>query len=269
MRKEQDCGDPFQFEHLRRYNSILHFVTSRQGGVSRNGQASLNLGFGEEPNQENVLKNRERLSSRMGFSLNQLTLAQQKHTNRVTIVTEKEKGSGSLTNENRIPETDALLTNTPGICLMVMMADCVPLLVYDPVRNVIGAIHAGWRGTVGKIVLNTLESMYRHFGSRPEDLLVGIGPSIGPCCYAVGPDVIGAVRQQFSFADSLLPVVNDRIHFDLQKANRLLLEEGGILPEHIETLSLCTSCHPELFFSHRAQKANTGRMGAGIMLKNA
>ena len=259
--------NPIYFRNLSTYDRILHFISTRQGGVSLNGQSSLNLSFSQETDAEKVLENRKRLAGKAGFDLSCLTLAQQQHTCNVALVTTREKGSGAFSNTGRLVETDAMITRTPGICLMVMTADCVPVLLFDPVENVIAAIHAGWRGTVKRIVSETLSAMSKNFGCKPENILAGIGPSIGVCCYEVGIEVVTEVREVFDHPRDFLPEHEGKPHFDLRSANRYILEKEGVLSGHIETIDLCTSCFPELFFSHRGQKANTGRMGAGIMLK--
>jgi YfiH family protein len=171
----------------------------------------------------------------------------------------------------RLPETpplqaDAILTAQPGLTLLMRFADCVPILLYDPVRSAAGIVHAGWLGTVRAAVRAAVETMQAAFGSRPADVLAAIGPSIGPDHYEVGADVIHAVRNSFGAdASALLPMRDGRTYFDLWAANRLLLEGAGV--KYIEVSGLCTACHVDDWFSHRAEKGRTGRFGAMIALK--
>jgi hypothetical protein len=144
-------------------------------------------------------------------------------------------------------------------------ADCVPILLYDPVQGVVGLAHAGWQGTVKGIATSAVEAMQARYGSRPVDIRAGIGPSIGVHHYAVGAEVIARVRESFGeAAASFLPETNGAVQFDLWAANRFLLEQAGVF--QVEVAGLCTACHPQDWFSHRAQNGRTGRFGALIAL---
>lgn len=184
----------------------------------------------------------------------------QTHSNHVEIIRKP-------ANELAIPDTDALITNQPGICICVQTADCVPILLHDPVKNVVAAIHAGWRGTVEKIVCKTLKIMQTEFDSNPVDVWAGIGPSISQQYYEVGEDVIYRVNKQFEDALKLLkPSENKRAYFDLWKANQHLLVQSGVSYNQIDILGLCTYFEESSFFSARRDGADTGRMVSGIML---
>jgi YfiH family protein len=164
-------------------------------------------------------------------------------------------------------QADIILTNTAGITLMMRFADCVPVMLHDPIRNVIGIVHAGWMGTIHGIGRIAVEAMQANFGSNPNEILAGIGPSIGPDHYEVGPDLAMQVRQAFgSSAPSLLIERAGGFHFDLWTANRLTLKQAGV--KQIELASLCTCCHTEDWFSHRAEHGKTGRFGAIIALNS-
>jgi YfiH family protein len=168
------------------------------------------------------------------------------------------------------PRTDALITATPGVPLMLRFADCVPILFYDPARKVVGLAHAGWRGTVAGIAQATVEAMGRTFGCRPQDMIAGIGPAIGPCCYTVGADVVQAVRQAFpGGSERLTHRAGGHWQLDLWSANQVQLAECGV--GQIEVAGLCTACHTEEWFSHRATGGKTGRFGvlAGLWEQNA
>jgi hypothetical protein len=162
-------------------------------------------------------------------------------------------------------QADVVLTDNPAVTLLMRFADCVPVLLHDPRRKVAGIAHAGWMGTVRGTVLAAVEAMRARFGSDPWELLAGIGPSIGPDHYVVSADVIDQVRQAFGAdSSSLLGERDGLTSLDLWAANRLLLERAGV--KHIEVAGLCTVCHNEDWFSHRAEIGSTGRFGAALAL---
>jgi len=162
---------------------------------------------------------------------------------------------------------DALVTKQPEVTLFLRFADCVPVLLFDPRRRVVGLAHAGWRGTLLKTPAAAVRVMVEQYGSRPQDIVAGIGPSIGPCHYAVGPEVVEQTRAAFSHSadDLLAPAEGGHYHLDLWAANARALREIGV--EQIEVSGLCTACHPDEFFSHRAEQGQTGRFGALIGLR--
>ena len=239
-----------------RPGDITHFVTTRVGGVSRPPYGTLNLGFGTKDNPAHVLENRKILSRSIHVPLGDFVVGKQVHGDRIAIVAESVKGRGAFGYDTALDATDALITDTPGICLMVLLADCVPILFYDPVRRVVGAAHAGWKGTVRLIGRKVVQAMGTSFGCAPSDVLAGIGPSIGPCCYEVGPEVISQVEDD---------LVDDRNHLNLWEANRRQLMEAGLLAGNIEVAGICTLCNADRFFSER-HTSGTGRFGAGIAL---
>lgn len=226
---------------------VTHFFSTAAAG-------NLSYYVGADP--ANVTANRQRLVK--ALKLTNLTAAQQVHGSQLVIVTQGMGGRGSHDHESAIPETDALITNLPDVCLMVQVADCVPILLYDPIKRVIAAVHAGWRGTVANIAGKTVEAMRRAFGSSPSDILASIGPSIGACCFEVGEEVrLAAVKLPSS-------LLKDN-HFDLWGANDYWLKEAGVAK--VEVLKICTNCNSDHFFSYRKSGGKTGRGGAGIMLK--
>ena len=184
---------------------------------------------------------------------------------------------------------DGLITNTPGILLGILTADCLPVILVDPKNRAVGVFHAGWRGTVKRIVEKGVGEMQRWFGTRPQDLKAAIGPAIRGCCYEVGPEVRDAFESQFDYAESLFRETKDtdeihekypllfltarapghselpkKIFLDIGEANRRQLLAAGIPARNITDVGLCTSCHPELFFSHRRDQGVTGRMMAVV-----
>jgi YfiH family protein len=160
---------------------------------------------------------------------------------------------------------DAIVTNQPGVLVTVETADCVPILLLDPVRGVSAAVHAGWRGTLGGIVPKTVAVMQNRFGCSLRSIRAAIGPSIGVCCYEVNGPVLGPMKRSFPYwAEVVEDVKGTKARLDLRGFNRRQLEEVGIGPARIETVNLCTACHPDLFYSYRRDGASTGRMSSGI-----
>lgn len=253
------------FENLGRIPNLVHFITTRKGGVSLPPYDKLNLGLHTDDNPDHVLANRVALAERTGIPLAQFLYASQVHSGDVKIVDSEAIETGVLSHN---PRTDATITALPGICLMVMVADCVPVILFDPEKRVSAVIHAGWRGTVHQITSNTIRTMVEHFGCIPADILAGIGPSIGPCCYEVGEDVKDFVKQSFGTTDGYLiqKKQNSKPHFDLWYANHKQLTDHGVKPGNIETSELCTLCHSDIFFSSRASGGITGRFAAGICI---
>jgi YfiH family protein len=162
-------------------------------------------------------------------------------------------------------KADAILTNNPKITLFMRFADCVPILIYDPVKKVVGIIHAGWMGTVKKVISTTIQAMKDKYRSDPDDLISGIGPSIGICHYQVNEPVISEVKKSFgNKAAELLVEKNDASYFDLWKANQFTLLENGV--NKIEIAGICTACDTNTWFSHRAEHGKTGRFAAMMFL---
>jgi polyphenol oxidase len=258
--------------------------STRVGGVSTVfGGRDLNLGFGKHDNRENVQQNRALFLQSIAAPIDIVTL-KQIHSATVHVV--RELPPKPLVG-------DGAITNLPGLTLAVLTADCVPVLIVDPRRQAVGAFHAGWRGTVQRIVEKGVGMMRMTYGSDPADLYAAIGPCIQQCCYAVGDEVVDRFDTQFAYAPSLFREVYDddpikrkypllfltarapghsdlgpQIHLDLVEANRQQLLATGLASDRIWTSDLCTSCHTDRLFSHRKEDGFTGRqMGAiGIAL---
>lgn len=256
------------FQNLLKYKEIYHFVSTRTGGFSSPPFDSLNLGFHVGDNPEMVLKNRKQLSSMLGIPLCNFTISRQIHNCNVKVITEDLKGRGAPYHQTAIEETDAMVTDIPDICLMVLQADCVPILFFDPRRRVIGVAHAGWRGTVKLVAQNTVRVLKENFRSSSRDILVGIGPSIGPCCYEVGTETLEQIKKVSHNGKEYVynKTSVDKGYFDLWESNKIQLIQMGIPEENIEIAKMCTCCNHNLFFSYRHQKGKTGRFGVGIML---
>jgi polyphenol oxidase len=258
----------YTFNHLSTHPGILHFVTGRSGGFSAGPFESLNTGFHTGDKYEDVLNNRRKIAGVLGIDVSQFVFASQTHSAHVVIVGEQQKGMGSIKPDNAIPDTDALITQDRGICICVQTADCVPLLMYDPERRVVAAVHAGWRGTLRKVTAHTIRTLEENFGSDPARLVVGMGPSNGPCCYEVGEDVKEETVAALGSAEGvILPTANrGKYIFDQWQANRMQLLESGVGEENIQITPYCSQTHQHLFFSSRAGAGITGRTTSGIML---
>jgi YfiH family protein len=252
LRREEKNGLLYyRFHSLVAYGEIVHGVFSRLGGTSRSPYHWLNVGKSVGDDQKAVDANYDLICQTLGIRQGDIATAYQVHSANVAVVGPEDRGQAAL-------QTDALVTNSPGVFLMLRFADCVPIAFYDPVQRAIGLVHAGWKGTLGKAAQATVEVMIRAYGSRPADLMACIGPSIGPCCYQVGGNVIKLVNEVFPHRPQLLHQKGDgSCHFDLWEANRLQLAALGV--HRIEVSGLCTACHNDEFFSHRADNGCTGR----------
>lgn len=255
---ERDGVTFYRFAGLEEHAAVNHAIFTRLGGVSEPPFAELNLGHTVGDDPAAVEENHSRAYRVLGISGRNIVTAWLVHGRAVRVVGWEEAGQV-------IPRTDGLVTQTPGLVLFQRFADCLPVLFFDPVTLAVGIAHAGWRGTLAGVTPATVAAMQSVFGSRPEDLWVGIGPGIGPCCYEVGTEVIRAVDVTFANAEALLPRVNGAVHFDLPGANVCQLRSMGV--EHIEVAPMCTACHVDEFFSHRAENGKTGRFGVAIGLK--
>lgn len=248
----------YQFELFD--DRLIQAVFTRRGGVSPHPWAGLNLSgtVGDDP--QSVRENRRRALTALDRDPYSIYDVWQVHGVHVTIA------EAPRPPEIPHPQADAILTDKPGVTLLMRFADCVPVLLHDPVRKVVGIAHAGWMGTVRGAARAAVEAMQTRFGSRPNDIQAAIGPSIGPDHYRIGPDVVAQVRQAFGVdAPDLLEVRDGSTYFDLWTANRLVLEGAGV--EQVEVAGLCTACHTDDWFSHRAERGRTGRFGAIIALR--
>ncbi|MGE5250713.1 MAG: peptidoglycan editing factor PgeF [Bacteroidota bacterium] len=241
-------------------SSVLHGVISRRGGVSPAPWESLNVGGTVGDDKARVRENRFRSFSAFERDLASIHDVWQVHSADAVFADAPIAPGAALT------QADIILTDRPEVTLYMRFADCVPVLLHDPAKQVIGIAHAGWLGTVRGVARAAVEAMHRRYGSRPADILAGIGPSIGPDHYEVGPDVTARVERAFGQdAGSLIESRGGRTYFDLWAANRLELQRAGVV--HIESSGICTACHLEDWFSHRAEKGKTGRFGALMALQ--
>jgi YfiH family protein len=279
---------PLHTAALKKIPWLVHGFSTRAGGFSTvYGGKALNLGFTKDDAHQNVEKNRGKLLLSIGAGDERkpwpLQSLRQIHSDIIHVVRQAE--AGPLTG-------DGLITNVPDIALAVMTADCFPVLLADKKNKVVGAFHAGWRGTVGRIAEKGLGIMRREFGTQPQDVFAAIGPGIQQCCYEVGQELKDQFESQFSYGSELFREVKHydavhekypllfmnmrapghgdqciKLHLDLKEANRRQLLEAGIPQKQISALAECTSCDTRSFFSHRAEKGHTGRMMAVIGIK--
>ena len=260
-----------RFKKLQQFAWLDHLFSTRRGGVSEGEFSTMNLSFTRGDQRERVLENFQRIADILKADIGQFVFADQTHTSCVRIVTEQDRGKG-ITSEKDYKDVDALITNRPGVILCTLHADCVPVYFVDPVNRGIGLAHAGWRGTVRKICKNTVTEMEKAFGSKPEDLIAVIGPSICQDCYEVGEEVAEEFRTVFHDLEKEDLILKNgkyphKYQLNLWEANRLILEHAGLKNENIEISGICTCCHADLLFSHRATGGRRGNLGAFITIK--
>ncbi|MBN1120402.1 MAG: peptidoglycan editing factor PgeF [Anaerolineae bacterium] len=249
----------YQFDNLRYLDGVTHGIFTRRGGVSQAPFDSLNVGSTVGDNPEHVEANRQRIAAIVGVPVENTRTTWQVHSARVIVARR------DVPQEYPPEQADGIITADPGVMLMMRFADCVPMIFFDPRKRVVGLAHAGWRGTIAGIGPATVNAMVAEFRCNPQDIIVGIGPSIGPCCYEVGPEVTAQVRETFIDGDNYIFSVNGSgAHLDLWKANQYDIQAVGV--RKIEVAGLCTVCHRHEFFSHRAEAGRTGRFGAVVML---
>jgi polyphenol oxidase len=289
-RKPQTEIDVLHADGLAAIPWLLHGFSTRMGGFSKvYGGNALNLGFTRQDLTTTVERNRRALSAAAGAKNGRAIWP---------MITLRQIHSGLIHNILEAPKKllagDGLVTCTPGILLAIQTADCLPIILADPIRRTVGVFHAGWRGTIKRIVEKGVGEMQRWFGSRAGDLKAAIGPGIRGCCYQVGPEVKSAFDSQFSYASTLFRETKEtdeirerypllfmtarapghselpkKIFLDLAEANRRQLLDAGVAAKSIFDLGLCSSCYVDLFFSHRAEKGVTGRMMAVVGIRRA
>ncbi len=247
---------------------LIHAVTTRHGGVSKPPHDTLNLSFARPDDPAAVVENRRRVFRALEIAPERVVQAAQVHGNDVLVVEDQHAGCGALSRATLLPPADALVTNTPDLYLFAGFADCVPLLFFDPVRRAVGVAHAGWQGTVKQIGAATVAKMQEAFGTDPADLRIVIGPSAGACCYNVWLHVAETIGAAFPDDPDVLIERDGETMCDLWSANVATLRRSGVPREQIEVSGLCTICHADRFFSHRADHGQTGRFAAIIGMRD-
>jgi len=258
--RERDGLKYFVFDGLEAQAGLVHAIFTRQGGVSPKPWASLNVGGSVGDERERVRQNRERCFRSVGRPVESVTDLWQIHSDQVILADPSGRGRSTPL------QGDALISRHPGLTLFMRFGDCVPVLLYDPRAQAVGLVHAGWKGSLLRVARKTVERMQEAFATRPRDVMAGIGPAVAPDHYPVGEEVVEGVRQAFGEeADQLLPDLEGQTRFDLGLANELALREAGV--EAIERAALCTACHVDDWYSHRAENGCTGRFGALVALR--
>jgi len=241
------------FNYVESFDEIVCFTSYRSDG---------NMALHVYDNPKKVIKNREKIAEILGIDMEQMIFMDQVHENRVAVIQKSDFGRGVYSANDAIFKTDAMVTNMPECTLLVQVADCVPLLFFDSAKRVIGTAHAGWKGTVQRIAQKTVQTMQKQFQCNLEDIRVGMGPSIGPCCYSIGDDVAEVVKK-----NEIAGFDQEKKTLNLWKANKDQLLEVGVLKKNIDIIQECTSCSQNTYFSYRKEKEKAGRFVLGIMLK--
>lgn len=255
------CADPT-------WAGARHGFSTRQGGVSPAPWDTLNLGAGRGDDPANVRENFNRFCSATGTDDEALVKNHQIHSSSIRPVTEADILPDPA--QPGTAEADGLITDRPGVCLTIFSGDCIPILLYDPVRRCIAAAHAGWRGTASGIAARAAEAMVRDYGCQAEHILAAIGPGIGPCCFETHADVPdglrAGLREEAEPFISPIPKREGKFSVDLKGANARWLKRSGLLPQNIAICPACTACDLKTFWSHRVQGGQRGSMAAVIQL---
>ena len=242
-----------------------HCFTTRIGGVSEGIWSSMNLGLHRGDDPEKVAENYRILGKCIGFELEDLVLTHQTHSD---IVRKVGRADCAGIDSHTYPESDGLITNEPGVALVIFTADCTPILLHDPVTGAVGAVHAGWRGTASGIVKKCVEAMVREYGCDPADIHAAIGPNIGQCCFQTDREVPDAMIAALGHAaKEFIEPREDKYYVDLKEMNALWLRRSGV--RNIEISISCTACRPDRFWSHRVTNGERGSQGAVIICKGA
>jgi hypothetical protein len=247
---------------------VTNVVTTRHRGSSRPPFDTLNLGLHVGDDTDAVLENRAIVAQVLLFEPEEWTLGEQVHGSAVAVVRAGDKGRGAVVMDDAVGQADALVTNEPGIPLGVLVADCVAVSLYDPARHVAAIAHAGWKGTLSRVVEKTVDAMSNVFGTDPADIVAGLSPAVGKCHYAVGREVVDAFVDEFGYDAGrfLEEDPEGQWRLDLTGANTHQCRRAGIREGRFEVAGRCTACEPRLFYSHRRDGPRTGRFASIIML---
>lgn len=258
-----------RYESFDKLPFITHGFTTRLGGVSKGIYTSMNLSFTRGDDSEKVLENYKIIAEEIGFPVESFVSSDQTHTTNIRIVTKEDCGKGII-REKDYQNIDGLMTNEKGIVLFTYYADCVPLFFADRTKKVIALSHSGWRGTVNHMAKVTVDKMCEVFGSKKEDIICAVGPSICRDCYEVSVDVKNEFENMFGTADMkkiFIEKENDKYLLDLWKANEIILTEAGISRNNIENRRICTCCNKDILFSHRGSDGKRGNLAAFMAMK--
>ncbi len=252
------------FENLEQTGLVKHGFTTRHGGVSTGVYAGMNMGFSRGEERTAVSENYRLLAEALEIDPMAFVATHQTHTTNVLQIKEKDKGAG-VTKARTYQDVDGLITNEKGVHLVIFGADCVPVFLLDTKQKAIGLAHCGWRGTANRMAERIVTRMTEVYGTNPADIVAGIGPSIGKCCFQVDDPVVALFRKQIAFADEIIfddVTEKGKYKIDLWETNKRLLQDCGV--KQIEVAGLCTMCDTERFYSHRKMGEQRGVM-AGVM----
>ena len=257
-------GVPYlSYPMLERTGVVKHGFSTRLGGVSKGHCATMNISTTRGDDPKAIEENQRRIAKAIGVCVEDMTYTNQTHTTNVAVVEAKNRGRSFL-------ETDGMVTNVPGICLVTFYADCVPLFFVDPEHRAIGLSHSGWRGTVNKMGKVTVEQMQKQYGTDPDKVVAAIGPSICRDCYEVSEEVVEQFRENFDevlWPELFYKKADGKYQLDLWRANEAVLMEAGISRERMAVTNLCTHCNPEILFSHRSTGFHRGNLSAFLALR--
>lgn len=257
------------FPALEESGLVAHAFSTRMGGVSKGHFSTMNFSFTRGDDPADVKENFRRMADALQVSMEKMVVTWQTHTTNVRTVSESDFGKGVLYDRD-YRDIDGLITNIPGVTLVTFFADCVPLYFLDTKNKAIGLSHSGWRGTVNRMGNVTLKAMAQEFGTKPEDVIACVGPSICQDCYEVGPEVIEQFQTNFDkkYHEALFyEKPNGKFQLNLWEANRIVLREAGVPETQISITDICTYCNPDLLFSHRRSAEKRGNLCAFLSLK--
>ena len=270
MELREKQGVPFfSFPILEKTGMVTHAFSTRLGGVSKGCYATMNFSKTRGDNEDDVTENYRRMAAVLDVDMEKMVLSYQTHTTNIRPVTLEDAGKGVI-RERDYQDIDGLITNVPGITLVTFYADCVPLYFLDPVHKAVGLSHSGWRGTVKRMGQKTVEAMQAEYGTRPEDVIACIGPSICASCFEVGEEVAEEFRKEFTGEENQSILCKKpepgKYLVDLWEANRNVLLDAGVKEKNIVVTNVCTRCNPDLLFSHRIMGTQRGNLCAFLGL---
>lgn len=260
------------FDKIKSMDWVNQSFSTRLGGTSSDIYESMNLSFNLADTHDNVLNNFKIISDSIGIPIENMVYSKQTHTTNILKIDDSHKGMG-IVRERCFDNIDGLITNVPGICLVTSFADCIPVIIIDPVKKVIASLHSGWRGTVGNITQQAVNTMISDYGCNTSSLIGFVGPGICMNCYEVSLDVADRFKSSYSKEEAEMILKNgkadDKFYLDLLMANRINLINCGLLSSNIYTADICTCCNPRLMFSHRASGGRRGLMCNFIYIKES
>lgn len=255
-----------EFPAFAALGGFLHAISTRQGGVSAKPFGDLNFSFRVGDHAERVAENRRLFAGAVGVDATKMVTVNQVHGDGIVCVAAGDEGKGAQ--DDPVCDGDALITNLPGLPLFIQTADCLPVLLMDPVRKVVGVAHAGWKSTFLGIAAKTAAKMVEHYGCQIGDLHAAFGPSIGPCCFEVDATLRDQLKEKYVWGgDAFRSGFHDKWHLDLEEVNARQLVEVGVPAAHLIRPGICTIENLDLFYSHRAEAGVTGRFASVVMLK--